>query len=222
MTLQEIAAAGAYVIASVGGGGAIVFGLSSYLGKIWTDRALEKQRQDNAIVNLQISHRLELDAERFKSEIKAKADAEIERMKAVFSRASRIHDRQLDVLGKLHRHLYDAQTYFQGMMRTGRRENEADSGAYEKKLAEAIEAALNEFLNGKLLVPPDLVERCEQFFDALYDGRLAADLAREVAFHPKQQNHFSKEAAEVAFKKLPSILRQIYDTGRTIIHGEAT
>jgi hypothetical protein len=36
------------IIASLGGGGALVFGLSSYLGRIWADRALEMERHKYA------------------------------------------------------------------------------------------------------------------------------------------------------------------------------
>jgi hypothetical protein len=147
--------------------------------------------------------------------------AATKQIEARITRASRVHERQLDILGKLYSHLYAVQAYFQGMMRTGRRQNEAAPESYDPKVAEAVETALAEFLNGKLFIPPELVQKCEQFFDAMFEGRLAADLAREVAFHPTQQVHFSKEAAEVAFKQLPSILQQIYDTGRAVIHDEA-
>jgi hypothetical protein len=221
MTFTEILETAASVVVGLGGGGAIVFGLSGYLGRVWADRALERQRQENAKVNLQISHQLGLDVERFKAEIKAGGDAEIERIKAFLARASHVHERQLDVLGKLYRNLYDAQAYFQSMMRTGRGQNEAPPEAYAPKVAEAVKAAFAEFLDGKLLIPSELVQKCEQFFSAMFEGRLAADLAREVAFHPTQQIQFTKEAAEVAFKQLPSILQQIYDTGRAVIHGEA-
>ena len=48
MTFTEIAELAAAVIASIGGGGAIVLGLSGYLGRIWADRAVEKLRAENA------------------------------------------------------------------------------------------------------------------------------------------------------------------------------
>jgi hypothetical protein len=112
MTFTEILETAASVVVGLGGGGAIVFGLSGYLGRVWADRALENQRQENAKLNLQISHQLGLDVERFKAEIKAGGDAEIERIRAFLARASLVHERQLDVLGKLYRYLYDVQAYF--------------------------------------------------------------------------------------------------------------
>lgn len=44
MTLQEVLTIGAWVVASLGGGGLIVLGLSSFLGKVWADRLMESER----------------------------------------------------------------------------------------------------------------------------------------------------------------------------------
>ena len=38
MSFEDVAKVGAAVIISLGGGGAIVFGLSGFLGKAWVDR----------------------------------------------------------------------------------------------------------------------------------------------------------------------------------------
>jgi hypothetical protein len=67
-----------------------------------------------------VSNRLTMEAEKFKIEIRANADTEIERVKSFLTRASRVHERQLDIFGKLYRHLYDAQGLFQNMTKTGR------------------------------------------------------------------------------------------------------
>ncbi len=142
-------------------------------------------------------------------------------IEARITRASRVHERQLDILGRLYRHLYDVQAYLQSMTRTPM-QDEKNAEEYAPKVAEAMEAALDEFLNGKLLISPVLVQQCEDFFDAVFEGRMAADLAREQTFHSTQRTHFSKSAAEVAYKQVPKILLQIYDTGRAVIHGEAT
>jgi len=60
MALGELFQIAASVIVGLGGGGAIVFGLSSFLGRIWADRALEKHRQENARLNIELSNQLGL------------------------------------------------------------------------------------------------------------------------------------------------------------------
>ena len=57
------------VIASLGGGGAIVFGLSGFLGKLWADRALEAQKQQYAQLNLSFTHQLELASKQVQAEL---------------------------------------------------------------------------------------------------------------------------------------------------------
>jgi hypothetical protein len=69
------------LIATVGGGGVMLAAVA------WLIKTL-------------VSNRLALDTEKFKIEMKASADTEIERVKAFLVRASRVHERQLDILGK--------------------------------------------------------------------------------------------------------------------------
>jgi hypothetical protein len=47
MTWQEAWQVGLVVVASLGGGGVIVAGLSNWLGRVWADRIVEKQRLES-------------------------------------------------------------------------------------------------------------------------------------------------------------------------------
>jgi hypothetical protein len=47
MTWRDALEVGLIVIASLGGGGAIVLGLSNWLGRVWADRLAERQRFDS-------------------------------------------------------------------------------------------------------------------------------------------------------------------------------
>ena len=71
MTFLEIVETCSAVLVSLGGGGAIVFGLSNYLGKVWAERGLEKQRQEYTKLNLEFSHQLDLASRRVQMEIDA-------------------------------------------------------------------------------------------------------------------------------------------------------
>lgn len=63
MELNEIISIGASVIASLGGGALIVFGMSSWLGKLWANRLMldEKAKHDKDLTELK--SKLEKDAE---------------------------------------------------------------------------------------------------------------------------------------------------------------
>jgi len=71
LTLKDVLEIGAAVITGLGGGGAIVFGLSGHLGKVWADRALEKQKQDYAQLNITFNHQLDLATRRIQVELDA-------------------------------------------------------------------------------------------------------------------------------------------------------
>jgi len=75
MLARDIMITVAGVITSLGGGGAIVWALSSYIGKIWADRALadHKLKLDKELERLRKEHQAEI--EKYKTELeKAKDD----------------------------------------------------------------------------------------------------------------------------------------------------
>jgi hypothetical protein len=71
MTPKEILEVALTVIASLGGGGVIVFGLSGYLGKRWADRALEKERHEYTKLNMEFTQQLDLATRRIQIELDA-------------------------------------------------------------------------------------------------------------------------------------------------------
>ena len=48
MALSEIWAISGSILASIGGGTAIVFGFSSWLGKVWANRLMEKEKNEHS------------------------------------------------------------------------------------------------------------------------------------------------------------------------------
>jgi hypothetical protein len=71
MTPKEILEVALAVVGSLGSGGAIVFGLSSYLGKVWADRGLEKQKQEYAQLNIAFNNQLGIATRRLQIELDA-------------------------------------------------------------------------------------------------------------------------------------------------------
>lgn len=102
MNIKEILEVGASVIAGLGGGGAIVFGLSNYLGKVWSERAIERLRQENSRMNLELSHQLGLLAEQVKNSLRMVAlEHEV--------RFSKLHEKRAEVIDELWQRLVAAQ-----------------------------------------------------------------------------------------------------------------
>jgi hypothetical protein len=60
MSPKDVAETAVAILASLGGGGAIVFGLSGYLGKQWADRSLAKQHQEYARLNIEFQSKVDV------------------------------------------------------------------------------------------------------------------------------------------------------------------
>jgi hypothetical protein len=95
MGSKEILQICATVIASLGGGGLIVFGLSGYLGKIWADRGLEKQKQEYTQLNLKFQSQLDLATRRLQIELdalghlhKLRTESEFEKVRELWKRVA--------------------------------------------------------------------------------------------------------------------------------------
>jgi len=97
--LLEIAAS---LIVAFGGSGAIVVSLSGYLGKVWADRALEKQRQEYARLNLELTQQLAVLTEREKSALQIRATEHQVRF-------SKLHEKRAEALADIYEHLVDAE-----------------------------------------------------------------------------------------------------------------
>lgn len=71
MNFKDVVEVGAAVITSLGGGGALVLWFSNYLGKIWADRALEKQRHEYSQLNIAFQNQLDMATRRLQVELDA-------------------------------------------------------------------------------------------------------------------------------------------------------
>ncbi len=71
MTFTDILKVVGTIMASLGGGGTIVYGLSGFLGKIWADRALQDDRYKFDQLNLQLQNQLADNSRRLQIELDA-------------------------------------------------------------------------------------------------------------------------------------------------------
>lgn len=68
--MDEIFKVAAAIIASIGGAGVIIFGLSSYLGRVWSERLMRKER-----------HRFEEQLSKLKEELRRESEAQLSHLK---------------------------------------------------------------------------------------------------------------------------------------------
>jgi hypothetical protein len=152
-----------------------------------------------------VSNRFAREAEQFKAELKRSADTEIERLRASLTRASRVHEQQVDTLTALYHHLRDAQGHLQQLTRSGRLEHEVSEEEYHQLWATAVTSARETLSKGDLLIPRDIVEECTRFFDAVSQGQRDIALSKEASFIPVSVLSFggklSKSREKTRFQK---------------------
>ena len=192
------------------GGNAALLVVLGFLGRslIQTFLAKDMKRFEDSLTR---------NAKTFELELKAKADLEIERLKASFIRASRVHERQLEILSTLNSHFAEAKEAFQLM--TSESTNEAERKEYERDVMKSMDAARGTFLQGRLFMPTTLALLCENVFKIVYEGRYSLARAR-VTIDPAERANLSNDAVNAAYEKLPKLLEGIDAAARAVMHGE--
>lgn len=82
MTPSDVLQIALTILASLGGGVVIVFALSSFLGKVWANRLMEKDRAKHEGELEQLRTDLHRDNQRLLDADKANYDRELERLRA--------------------------------------------------------------------------------------------------------------------------------------------
>ena len=68
--MDEILVTLAAILVSLGGGGAIVFALSGWLGKVWADRIMAKDRHQHSQAIEELKSRLSCEIEEYKARLR--------------------------------------------------------------------------------------------------------------------------------------------------------
>jgi hypothetical protein len=171
------------------------------------------------VIRALVSHGLTRDADKFKIQLKADVDEEIERLKAFLTRASRVHERQLEILQKLYGHLFDVKGLLVRMISPGRFECEIKPDEYAQKVTQIMESARDEFVQGRLFLSPAIVQQCDSFFDLVFKVQHDFALAHHPMIGPGEHAKLWGSAAETVHKELAKVLSQIEESARSDIHG---
>jgi hypothetical protein len=153
---------GTAIITSLGGGGAIVFGLSNFLGKLWADRALEREKHKYAEILQNAKSELDKAASRFQ--------VELDSLKLVHTLRT---TEEFSHLGKLWKQMAILQDAFKGAAGLGVMlvpEDSEDRKKYFALLRTEYEKASGEarqfFLEEKLFIPKKIADCAESTLGA--------------------------------------------------------
>jgi hypothetical protein len=157
------------IVVSLGGGGGIVLGLSNYLGKLWADRAIEKEKHKYAEILQTAKSELDKAANRYQVELDSLSLVHKLRMTEEFSH-----------LGQLWKYMAILSYSFNSSTGLGLRTVPADKAEceeYEAKLRSYYEKARAEahkfFLEEKLFIPKAIADCAEStLMEAVREGSI--------------------------------------------------
>ncbi len=188
----------AAIITSLGGGGAIVYGLSNYLGKIWADRALEKERHKYADMLQTAKSGLDKAANRYQVELDSLTLVHKLRTTEEFTR-----------LGQLWKHMAIVQDTFKATAGLGLKLTPADpelNEKYKAALRQAYETALLDarkfFLEEKLFIPAKIAKCAETTLGAAI---------KEKNFYDIFSSHIEPTVRQQYTQNLPGMLNAFED-----------
>jgi hypothetical protein len=146
-----------------------------------------------------------------RSVIQALLARNLERQKAVYASSARTHERRIDVIMNLNRHLIEATRCFQ-VTTSGRQEA-------EPHVDEAIKIADGVLVQGLLLVPKPLRELYRSFDRLVSEGTMAYQLALNEMTNKAAKGPLWSEAVTISCQKLPAVLKEIDSVSRTALQS---
>jgi hypothetical protein len=204
MNLKDVLEVSAAVIASLGGAGAIVFGLSSYLGKVWAERGLAEQRQKYEQLNIAFSNQLDIATRRIQIELdalghlhKLRTQAEFERMQELWKALSALRI-AIDILPDKTQHNAESLNVLEYLIQNRSLE-----------LAERISEAQSILDDHTLLIPKDIADLANQ----------TVELARDELDFQQWRAVYEKEGSNNR-PKLLNNTRKLEMMMRQYLHGE--
>jgi hypothetical protein len=169
MGIKELAETTIAILASVGGGGAIVFALSGYLGKRWADTALERQKQEYSQLNIAFQHQLDVISRRLQVELDALGLVNRLRTQEEFTR-----------LAGLWKRIANIRNYYGTLAQMGLKltpEDEEERKRYDAQVRHQFETWLNDgqmFLSEEMLfIPKHISDVAEKALRAAVEERFS-------------------------------------------------
>jgi len=158
MSPKDVSEVCAAVIASLGGGGFLVYSFSGFLGKVWADRALHAQKQEYAQLNIHLQNELGDASRRLQIELDALGLAHKLRTEWEFQRLSGLWKR-----------IANLQNHFNSIHQTGlklRYENSEEQKQFEEKVRQDFEKWLNDckqyFYEETLFIPKHIATEVQR------------------------------------------------------------
>jgi hypothetical protein len=230
MHISDVLEIAAAIIASLGGGGAIVWGFSGYLGKIWADRGLERQKHEYSQLNIAFQSQLDVASRRLQIELDALGLVHKLRTQEEFNRLAGLWKRVANLRNSFAGLAQQGMTLTPGDPEERKKWNSHIRQQFDTGLNDALMFLAEEglFIPKHICVVAESATRAatlEQFNFAGFRPYLETEVSTlssrdEVSGIVEMRQHYSKAKTE-AFKEFSEAIEQLETLMRRHIAGSA-
>jgi hypothetical protein len=172
-----------------------------------------------------LTQRLSTELEAYKAELKATADAALERLKAELStalrdreiRLSALHAQVIDAVSGAYARLYRLQAAIEDYVRPFEAVGEGPRSERAKRLADALADLRDFFETRALYFPPDVYEMIFGFHMKINERAVEFQLFVDQRIDPAQWTERWKQVTEFTSEESPKLLRVLRERFQTLV-----
>lgn len=211
------------ILIALGGAGGIIFSLSGYLGRIWAERLMGRER-----------HAHERALEELGSDLAARTTREIEQFKANLQAAalehevrfSKLHEKRAEVLAELYKLLVAATWQATNFANPFQFVGDPDKQTLYVAAMNGIAEYYRFFDQHRIWLPADLCEPLKVFAEKLRTPTIHAGVYAEIEYPTAETRKEMRDAFGKAWNSvqtdIPSLRSAIEVEFRTLLGGQST
>jgi hypothetical protein len=210
MTVKDVFQVALAVLASVGGGAAIVFALSSWLGKVWASRILEQERAKYANELETVRNGYAHELEKLRSDLQFRA---FEHQ----TRFSYYHQKKAEVIAELYRLLNDSTQRIQELVNPLQYGGDLDRSEKVEATVSLYNQLADHFYSRRIFLDPDICQQVDAIAVAMRGALSKWQRSQRPAFQGKDGVQMWSDAYDTMREAVPPLLGTLEERFRTVL-----
>lgn len=210
MTLRDVFATAAAVLFSLGGGAAIVLALSSWLGKVWANRILEREKAALA-KDVEAAKRV------YTEEIE-RVRAELQR--AAFEHQTRFswyHQKKAELIANVYRLIQDVSEYVKEMVSPMQLGGDEPRRKHIDETITTYNELAREYFGKKIFLEREICEKIESILSIIKAAITDWRISQDPGFKGKESIILWNKAYKSMLNEVPPLLSDLEQAFREML-----
>lgn len=200
------------ILASVGGGAAIILAFASWLGKVWAARILEGDRAKYANEAEQLRHEYARTIEQFRSAIQR---SQFEHQ----TRFSYYHQKKAEVVAELYRLLNDSLDRLRALVSPLQFGDGSDKAKRIQETIDLYNELARQFYPKRIFLESDICDQVDSILKTMRKSLSDWQMSQEPDWKGREGIRLWAEAYEALEKVVPPLLNRLEERFRTMLSG---